>query len=221
MEKLSISNNEKLAVLPVDIGWSDVGAWSSVMKIKNKDKNKNYIEGDVVVEETNNSFIRSERGLIATIGCENMIIIDSDDAILIADKNKTQDIKKIVNQLKNNDRKECIAHRKNYRPWGHYDTIDSGKNFQVKRLTIYPGKRLSLQLHHKRSEHWVVVKGVATVTKGEDKFVLNENESTYIPPETMHRLENASDNILEIIEVQSGSYLGEDDIVRHDDDFGR
>ena len=221
MEKLSISDNEKLAVLPVDIGWSDVGAWSSVMKIKNKDKNKNYIEGDVVVEETNNSFIRSERGLIATIGCENMIIIDSDDAILIADKNKTQDIKKFVNQLKNNDRKECIAHRKNYRPWGHYDTIDSGKNFQVKRLTIYPGKRLSLQLHHKRSEHWVVVKGVATVTKGEDKFVLNENESTYIPPETMHRLENASDNILEIIEVQSGSYLGEDDIVRHDDDFGR
>ena len=221
MEKLSTNDNEKLAVLPVDIGWSDVGAWSSVMKIKNKDTNKNYIEGDVVVEETNNCFIRSERGLIATIGCEDMIIIDSDDAILIADKNKTQDIKKIVNQLKKNDRNERITHRKNFRPWGHYDTIDIGKNFQVKRLTIYPGKRLSLQLHHKRSEHWVVVKGVATVTKGEDQFVLNENESTYIPPETKHRLENAGDNVLEIIEVQSGAYLGEDDIVRYDDDFGR
>jgi len=221
MEKLSTNDNEKLAVLPVDIGWSDVGAWSSVMKIKNKDTNKNHIEGDVVVEETNNCFIRSERGLIATIGCEDMIIIDSDDAILIADKNKTQDIKKIVNQLKKNDRNERITHRKNFRPWGHYDTIDIGKNFQVKRLTIYPGKRLSLQLHHKRSEHWVVVKGVATVTKGEDQFVLNENESTYIPPETKHRLENAGDNVLEIIEVQSGAYLGEDDIVRYDDDFGR
>ena len=221
MEKLSTNDNEKLAVLPVDIGWSDVGAWSSVMKIKNKDTNKNHIEGDVVVEETNNCFIRSERGLIATIGCEDMIIIDSDDAILIADKNKTQDIKKIVNQLKKNDRNERITHRKNFRPWGHYDTIDIGKNFQVKRLTVYPGKRLSLQLHHKRSEHWVVVKGIATVTKGEDEFLLHENESTYIPPKTKHRLENAGDNVLEIIEVQSGSYLGEDDIVRYDDDFGR
>ena len=221
MEKLSTNDNKKLAVLPVSIGWSDVGAWSSVMKIKNKDTNKNYIEGDVIVEETNNCFIRSERGLIATIGCEDMIIVDSDNAILIADQNKTQDIKRVVDKLKKNKRTEHIAHRKNFRPWGYYDTIDEGKNFQVKRLAIYPGKRLSLQLHHQRSEHWVVVKGVATITKGEDEFVLNENESTYIPPETKHRLENAGDKILEIIEVQSGTYLGEDDIVRYDDDFGR
>ena len=150
-----------------------------------------------------------------------MVIIDSDDAILIADKNKTQDIKKIVDKLKKNNRNERITHRKNFRPWGYYDSVDAGENFQVKRLTVYPGKRLSLQLHHKRSEHWVVVKGVATVTKGEEEFVLHENESTYLPTETKHRLENAGENVLEIIEVQSGSYLGEDDIVRYDDDFGR
>ncbi len=221
MEKLASNCNEKLAVLPVNIGWSDVGAWSSVWEIKNKDNNNNYIEGDVITEETNNCFIRSERGLIATIGCEDMIVIDSDDAILIANKNNTQDIKKIVGRLKKDNRDERKTHRKNFRPWGYYDSVDAGKNFQVKRLTVYPGKRLSLQLHHKRSEHWVVVKGVATVTKGEEEFVLHENESTYIPPETKHRLENAGDDILEIIEVQSGSYLGEDDIVRYDDDFGR
>ena len=221
MEKLATDSNEKLAVLPVNIGWSDVGAWSSVWKIKDKDNNNNYTEGDVITEETNDCFIRSERGLIATIGCEDMIIIDSDDAILVANKNKTQDIKKIVDKLKKNNRNERITHRKNFRPWGYYDSIDAGKNFQVKRLTVYPGKRLSLQLHRKRSEHWVVVKGVATVTKGEEEFLLHVNESTYIPPETKHRLENAGDNVLEIIEVQSGSYLGEDDIVRYDDDFGR
>ena len=221
MEKLATDSNEKLAVLPVDIGWSDVGDWSSIWRIKNKDNNNNYIEGDAITEETKNCFIRSERGLIATIGCEDMIIIDSDDAILIADKNKTQDIKDIVHRLEKNDRNEHIKHRKSFRPWGHYDLIDAGKNFKVKRLTVYPGKRLSLQLHLKRSEHWVVVKGVATVTKGEEEFLLHENESTYIPPETKHRLENTGDNVLEIIEVQSGSYLGEDDIVRYDDDFGR
>ena len=221
MEKLSTNDNEKLAVLPVDIGWSDVGAWSSIWAINNKDSNNNYVEGDVITEDSHDCFIRSERGLITVIGCQDMIIVDSDDAILIADRNKTQDIKKVVDKLKKDKRTEYIMHRKNFRPWGYYDTIDKGKNFQVKRLTIYPGKRLSLQLHHQRSEHWVVVKGVATITKGEEQFVLHENESTYIPSETKHRLENAGDKILEIIEVQSGTYLGEDDIVRYDDDFGR
>jgi mannose-1-phosphate guanylyltransferase/mannose-6-phosphate isomerase len=221
MEKLSTNDNEKLAVLPVDIGWSDVGAWSSIWAINNKDSNNNYVEGDVITEDSHDCFIRSERGLITVIGCQDMIIVDSDDAILIADRNKTQDIKKVVDKLKKDKRTEYIMHRKNFRPWGYYDTIDEGKNFQVKRLTIYPGKRLSLQLHHQRSEHWVVVKGVATITKGEEQFVLHENESTYIPVKTKHRLENAGDKILEIIEVQSGAYLGEDDIVRYDDDFGR
>ncbi|MCG8379684.1 MAG: mannose-1-phosphate guanylyltransferase/mannose-6-phosphate isomerase [Proteobacteria bacterium] len=221
MEKLSQQGHEKLSVIPIDIGWSDVGVWSSVWELKDKDDNDNCIEGDVITEQTSNCIIRSERGLITTIGCENLVIIDSDDAIMIADKNKAQDVKKIVEMLKTENRSESLSHRKVYRPWGSYDSVDNGYNFQVKRLTVNPGKKLSLQLHHKRAEHWVVVKGIATVTKGEDKFELRENESTFIPVGTKHRLENATENILEIIEVQSGSYLGEDDIVRFDDDFGR
>ena len=221
MEKLSEREGEKLAVIPVDIGWSDVGAWSSVWEINQKDNDGNYIEGDVITDKTRNCFIRSERGLIATIGCEDLVIIDSDDAIMIADKNLTQDVKKIVESLKNENRNESLMHRKVYRPWGSYDSVDNGENFQVKRLTVNPGKKLSLQLHHKRAEHWVVVKGTATVTIDDKVFELNENESTYIPVESKHRLENATDEILEIIEVQSGSYLGEDDIVRFEDDFGR
>jgi mannose-1-phosphate guanylyltransferase / mannose-6-phosphate isomerase len=221
MEKLAQNNDKKLAVIPVDVGWSDVGVWSSVWEINEKDENNNYTEGDVIVEQSKNCFIKSERGLVVTIGCQDLVIVDSDDAIMIADKNKTQDVKKIVDQLKVDKRSESLLHRKVYRPWGNYDSVDTGENFQVKRLTINPGKKLSLQLHHKRAEHWVVVRGVATVTKGEEQFLLHENESTYIPVGMKHRLENASDKILEIIEVQSGSYLGEDDIVRFDDDFGR
>ncbi len=221
MEKLAENNDEHLAVIPVDVGWSDVGAWSSVWDINDKDSNNNHIEGDVITEQTKNCLIRSERGLIVTIGCEDMVIIDTDDAIMIADKNKTQDVKKIVEKLKNENRSESLTHRKVYRPWGSYDSIDMGETFQAKRLIVNPGKKLSLQSHAKRAEHWVVVKGVATVTKGEEKFLLHENESTYIPLGVKHRLENAGDGLLEIIEVQSGSYLGEDDIVRFDDDFGR
>ena len=221
MEKLAQSNDDNLAVIPIDVGWSDVGAWSSVWEINDKDSNNNYIEGDVIVEDSSNCFIRSDRRLIVTIGCQDMVIVDSDDAIMIADKNKTQDVKKIVDKLKDDKRSESLLHRKVYRPWGSYDSVDTGENFQVKRLTINPGKKLSLQLHHKRAEHWVVVSGVATVTKGEEQFLLHENESTYIPVGMKHRLGNATDKLLEIIEVQSGSYLGEDDIVRFDDDFGR
>jgi mannose-1-phosphate guanylyltransferase / mannose-6-phosphate isomerase len=221
MEKLAQNNDRNLAVIPVDVDWSDVGAWSSVWDINDKDNNNNSIEGDVITEQTRNCLIKSERGLVVTIGCENMVIIDSDDAIMIADKDKTQDVKKIVEKLKNEKRSESFVHRKVYRPWGSYDSIDTGETFQVKRLTINPGKKLSLQSHEKRAEHWVVVKGIATVTKGEEKFLLYKNESTYIPLGMKHRLENAGDELLEIIEVQSGSYLGEDDIVRFDDDFGR
>lgn len=221
MEKLALSGDDNLAVIPVDVDWSDVGAWSSVWDVNEKDKNDNYIEGDVIAEQTRNCLIKSERGLIVTIGCEDMVIIDSDDAIMIADKDRTQDVKKIVEKLKTEKRSESLMHRKVYRPWGSYDSIDVGETFQVKRLTINPGKKLSLQSHEKRAEHWVVVKGAATVTKGDEKFILHENESTYIPLGMKHRLENASGDLLEIIEVQSGSYLGEDDIVRFDDDFGR
>lgn len=221
MEKLAETNDEQLAVIPIDVGWSDVGAWSSVWDTQDKDSNNNYIEGDVIVEDTSNCLIRSERGLIVTIGCDDMVIVDTDDAIMIANKNKTQDVKKIVAQLKNENRSESLTHRKVYRPWGSYDSIDMGEKFQAKRLIVNPGKKLSLQSHAKRAEHWVVVNGEATVTKGDETFVLYENESTYIPLGTRHRLENATDKPLEIIEVQSGSYLGEDDIVRYDDDFGR
>ncbi len=221
MEKLAKDNEKNLAVIPVDVGWSDVGAWSSVWDINNKDSNNNYIEGDAIAEQTSNCLIKSERGLIVTIGCDDMVIIDSDDAIMIARKDKTQDVKKVVEQLKNENRSESLLHRKVYRPWGSYDSVDNGETFQVKRLTVNPGKKLSLQSHDKRAEHWVVVKGVATVTKGEEVFLLHVNESTYIPSGTKHRLENASDELLELIEVQSGSYLGEDDIIRYEDDFGR
>lgn len=221
MEKLAENNDEHLAVIPIDVGWSDVGAWSSVWDIKEKDNNNNHIEGDVITEETSNCLIRSERGLIVTIGCEDLVIIDTDDAIMIANKNQTQDVKKIVQQLKITNRSEASMHRKVYRPWGSYDSIDIGERFQAKRLIVNPGKKLSLQSHAKRAEHWVVVKGIATVTKDDNVFLLKENESTYIPLGTKHRLENKGDEPLEIIEVQSGSYLGEDDIVRYDDDFGR
>jgi mannose-1-phosphate guanylyltransferase / mannose-6-phosphate isomerase len=221
MEKLAQNNDTKLAVIPTDVGWSDVGAWSSVWEINDKDENNNSIEGDVIAEQTKNCLIKSERGLVVTIGCEDMVIVDSDDAIMIAAKDKTQDVKKIVEKLKTEKRNESLMHRKVYRPWGSYDSIDNGENFQVKRLTVNPGKKLSLQSHKKRAEHWVVVKGVATITKGEKKFLLHKNESTYIPSGTKHRLENAGDELLELIEVQSGSYLGEDDIIRYDDDFGR
>lgn len=221
MEKLAENNDEHLAVIPIDVGWSDVGAWSSVWDIKEKDNNNNHIEGDVITEETSNCLIRSERGLIVTIGCEDLVIIDTDDAIMIANKNQTQDVKKIVQQLKITNRSEASMHRKVYRPWGSYDSIDMGEHFQAKRLIVNPGKKLSLQSHAKRAEHWVVVKGIATVTKDDTVFLLKENESTYIPLGTKHRLENKGDEPLEIIEVQSGSYFGEDDIVRYDDDFGR
>ena len=221
MEKLAQNNDKKLAVIPVDIDWSDIGAWSSVWEINEKDSNNNYIEGDAIVEDSRNCFIKSERGLIVAIGCQDMVIVDSDDAIMIADRKKTQEVKKVVDQLKEGKRSEFLLHRKVYRPWGSYDSIDTGEIFQVKRLTINPGKRLSLQLHHKRAEHWVVVRGIATVTKGEEQFLLQENESTYIPIGMKHRLENATDKLLEIIEVQSGLYLGEDNIVRFDDDFNR
>ena len=219
MERLAKTGAERLAVIPVAMGWSDIGAWPSVWALNEKDKAGNCIEGDVLAIDSANCLIKSERGLIAALGCANLIIVDSDDAILIADKGKAQDVKRIVARLK--DRKESLTHRKVYRPWGHYDSVDQGDNFQVKRLTVNPGKKLSLQLHHKRAEHWVVVRGVATVTRGAEVFELKENESTYIPVGMKHRLENAGRDLLQLIEVQSGSYLGEDDIVRFADDFGR
>jgi len=221
MEKLAHEEKSMTAVVALDANWSDVGAWSAIWELGNHDADNNVCAGDVILEDSSNNFIKSEYRLVTAVGCNNLVIIETADAIMVADREKSQDIKKIVDKLKSGQREERLTHRRVYRPWGSYETIDYGENFQVKRLRISPGKKLSLQSHNKRAEHWVVVKGTATVTNDKNIFLLQKNESTYIPVGTRHRLENATDEPLEIIEVQSGDYLGEDDIMRYEDDFGR
>ena len=216
MEK---SNN--VAVVKLDAGWSDVGSWKSLYKSSKKNKDGNVLKGDVLTEETFDSYIDSGSHIVATIGVSNLVIIDTPDATMIASKDKAHEVQKIVKKLKRLDREEYANNRKVFRPWGWFDSIESGSNFQVKRLHVNPGAKLSLQMHHKRAEHWVVVDGLASVTNGNKKFSLTKGESTYIPVGVTHSLENKSNQILEIIEVQSGSYLGEDDIVRFEDVYGR
>ena len=216
MEK---SNN--VVVTTLDAGWSDIGSWSSLYEISEKDKNGNVIEGDVFTEETNNCYIYAGHHMVTTVGVEDLVIIDTPDATMIAHKDKSQDVQKIVQRLQKLEREEQLHNRKVYRPWGWYDSIESGKNFQVKKLHVNPGAKLSLQKHHKRAEHWVVVNGTATVTNGESYLTLTEGESTYIPVGTIHALENKTNQALEIVEVQSGIYLGEDDIIRFEDIYGR
>ena len=221
MEKLAGEKNASIAVIAMDPGWSDVGAWSAAWALGRQDRDKNVTTGDVILYDSTDNLVRSEHRLVAAVGCHNLVIVETADSVLVADMNKAQDIKKITEKLKSDERPERLTHRRVYRPWGSYETVDEGENFQVKRLIINPGKKLSLQSHNKRAEHWVVVKGTARVTRGDEIFSLQMNESTYIPVGTKHRLENATSDPLEIIEVQSGSYLGEDDIVRYADDFGR
>ena len=216
MEKTSSA-----VVVPVECDWSDVGSWSALWDISEKTAEGNAIIGDVIAEDTSNSYLRSDSKLIAAIGLENVVIVESDDAIMVASKDRVQDVKKIVEKLKAQGRSETELHRKVYRPWGYYDSIDHGKRFQVKRIVVSPGQQLSLQMHHHRAEHWIVVSGTARVTRGDDVFLVGENESTYIPLGVLHRLENPGAIPLEMIEVQSGSYLGEDDIVRFEDTYGR
>lgn len=217
MEKTS-----QAKVVPLDVGWSDVGSWSALWDVSDKDSNNNVTHGDVLLHDTKDSHIVSETKLVSAVGVENLVIVETDDAVLVASKDRTQEVKEIVKQLKKQERTHFDHHRKVYRPWGWYDSIDSGENFQVKRIQVKPGARLSVQMHNHRAEHWVVVKGVAEVLNGERTFELNENESTYIPIGVTHALRNPSDTqYLEIIEVQSGSYLGEDDIVRFEDNYGR
>ena len=216
MEK---SNN--VVVIKLDAGWSDVGSWESLYEISEKDKNGNVFKGDIFAEETYNTYIDSGSHIIATIGVTDLVIIDTPDATLIANKGQSHKVQKIVKRLQSLNRDEHINNRKVFRPWGWYDSIESGLNFQVKRLHVNPGAKLSLQMHNKRAEHWVVVDGVANVTNGEETFILNVGESTYIPIGAKHSLENRASQTLEIIEVQSGSYLGEDDIVRFEDIYGR
>lgn len=208
-------------VVPLSCGWSDVGSWSALWDIAKKDTQGNAVFGDVMAVDSQNCYLRSDSKLIATIGMENVVIVESDDAILVADKKRVQDVKTIVSQLKSQQRSESQLHRKVYRPWGYYDSIDNGTRFQVKRIVVTPGAELSLQMHHHRAEHWVVVSGTAEVTCGEKVGLVSENESTYIPLGTKHRLRNPGAIPLEMIEVQSGSYLGEDDIIRFEDTYGR
>ena len=208
-------------VVPLDANWSDVGSWSSLWDIKTKDNNDNVSKGDVFLEDVKNTYTYSSNRLVSVIGVSNLVIVDTQDALLVADKQQTHNIKKIVAKLNNDKRSEVDNHRKVFRPWGYYDLVDSGEGFQVKRIVVNSGAKLSLQKHKYRAEHWVVVKGVALVTCGDKIFELVENQSTYIPQGSIHRLENHQDIPLEIIEIQTGSYLGEDDIIRFEDDYQR
>ena len=223
MERLASaeSNSGEVAVVPLDAQWSDLGAWNALWEISAKDENNNVLIGDVVAVDSSNTLVVGDRRLIACVGIENAVVVETPDAILVADKSKIQQVKDVVQRLKDSKRSEQSSHRKVYRPWGWYDSIDSGARFQVKRIVVSPGASLSLQMHHHRAEHWIVVSGTALVTRGEETFMVAENESTYIPLGTKHRLENPGKMPLEMIEVQSGSYLGEDDIVRFADIYGR
>ena len=208
-------------VVPLDAGWSDLGAWDAVWNVGQKDSHNNVIHGDVLLHDTSNSYIHAQGKLVGAVGLKDIVIIETADAVLVADKNNSQAVKKIVEQLEKLKREEKNLHRKVHRPWGWYDSIDEGERFKVKRIQVKPKASLSLQMHHHRAEHWIVVKGTAEITNGEQVITLSENQSTYIPLGQKHRLTNPGSIPLEIIEVQSGSYLGEDDIVRFEDTFGR
>lgn len=219
-----MEKTQDAVVVPLDAQWNDVGSWSALWEVSPQDSDGNVLkkgQGDIIALENSNCYIQAEHKLIATIGLDNMVIVETDDAIMIAKKDRVQDVKTIVNQLKKDNRSECSLHRKVYRPWGYYDSIDSGERFQVKRIVVNPGAQLSLQMHHHRAEHWIVVEGTAKVRCGDKTMLLSENQSTYIPLGETHQLSNPGKFPLEIIEVQSGSYLGEDDIIRLEDVYGR
>jgi mannose-1-phosphate guanylyltransferase/mannose-6-phosphate isomerase len=207
--------------VPLAARWSDVGAWSALWEIGERDADGNVLMGDVIAVDTAGSLIVSGERLVACVGLQDVVVVETPDAILVADRHQVQQIKAVVARLKDARRAEGHAHRKVYRPWGWYDSIDSGERFQVKRIQVNPGAAISLQMHHHRAEHWVVVRGTAKVTRGDEVILVAENQSTFIPIGTTHRLENPGKVPLEIIEVQSGSYLGEDDIVRFEDLYGR
>jgi len=208
-------------VVPMDAGWSDIGSWSSLWDISKKDEHGNVLCGDVMVHESHNSYVRTDGKLVAAIGVDELVIVSTKDVLLVAHKDSVQDIKIFTELLKSNSRSEWELSREVYRPWGKYDSIDRGECYQAKRITVKPGAKLSVQMHHHRAEHWVVVSGTARVTNGDKTFLLSENESTYIPIGTIHALENPGKVDLELIEVQTGRYLGEDDIVRLEDKYGR
>jgi mannose-1-phosphate guanylyltransferase/mannose-6-phosphate isomerase len=208
-------------VVPLDAGWSDVGSWASLHEASHSDAAGNVTRGDVIAEDTHDCYLYADSRLVATVGLGDHVVVETKDAVLVAPKSRVQDVKLLVARLKERQRGEAALHREVFRPWGSYDSLDSGEHFQVKRLTINPGASISLQLHQHRAEHWVVVSGTARITRGEEVFLLEENQSTYIPVGTKHRIENPGQVPVHIIEVQSGAYLGEDDIVRFEDRYGR
>lgn len=216
-----MEHTHKAVVVPADIDWNDIGAWNSIWDVSPKDINQNVIRGDVIAEEVNNSLIRAESKLVVAIGTTDLMIIETADAVLVAPRDRAQDVKLIVDKLKKQKRSEHLYHDRVYRPWGWYEGIDAGERFQVKRIMVNPGAKLSSQMHHHRAEHWVVVSGTAMVMRGEEELMLCENQSTYIPLGSKHRLENPGKVPLHLIEVQSGIYLGEDDIVRYEDIYQR
>jgi len=217
MEKTS-----RAAVVPVSCAWSDIGSWDALWSASKRDADGNRLEGDVIAIDSRNCFVRgTDRRLVAALGLEDVVVVDTPDAVLVASRARVQDVKKLVDKIKAAGRQEHMFHRKVYRPWGSYDSIDMGERFQVKRITVKPGAALSLQKHHHRAEHWVIVSGTAEVTRNEEVFLVAENESTFLPLGAVHRLRNPGKLPLELIEVQSGSYLGEDDIVRLEDVYGR
>lgn len=208
-------------VVPLDAGWSDLGAWNALWEYGNRDKAGNVAHGDVVLHEVRNSFVRADSRLVSLVGIDNVVVVETRDAVLVAERDKVQDVKAVVSLLKDAGRAEAQTHRLVHRPWGSYESLADGEGFQVKRIIVNPGGALSLQMHHHRAEHWVVVRGSARVTRGEEVFTLEQSQSTFIPVETRHRLENPGTEPVVLIEVQCGDYLGEDDIVRLEDVYGR
>jgi mannose-1-phosphate guanylyltransferase/mannose-6-phosphate isomerase len=216
-----MEKTQDAVVLPLDAGWSDEGSWSSLFDALPSDEDGNVLQGDVLVHDTRDCFVHSTSRLVTAVGMDDHIIVETKDAVLVAPKERVQDVKELVAKLKKAGRSEYAWHREVYRPWGSYDSIDDGDRFQVKRLSLKPGGILSLQMHHHRAEHWIVVQGTARVTCGDKTFLLSENESTYVPIGAAHRIENPGKVPLHIVEVRSGTYLGEDDIVRYEDAYGR
>ncbi|WP_324781015.1 mannose-1-phosphate guanylyltransferase/mannose-6-phosphate isomerase [Thiobacillus sedimenti] len=216
-----MERTRRAAVVPADIAWNDIGAWSALWEVASKDEQGNAIRGDVMLENARNNFVRAEGRMVALLGVEDLVVVETADVVLVAKKDQVQDVKKLVDRLKAEKRCEHLVHKQVYRPWGWYEGIDEGERFQVKRIMVKPGEKLSLQMHHHRAEHWIVVSGTARVTRDGEVELLSENQSTYIPLGTTHRLENPGKIDLHMIEVQSGTYLGEDDIVRLEDVYKR
>jgi mannose-1-phosphate guanylyltransferase len=216
-----MEKTEDAVVVPLQAGWSDIGSWSALQDVQDIDEDGNTFHGDVVAVSAKGTLARADSRLVALLGVEDLVVVETKDAILVAHKSRVQDVREIVQQLKDTDRQQYLSHREVYRPWGHYDSVDFGNRHQVKRITVKPGAKLSVQMHHHRAEHWVVVRGTARVQKGDETIILTENQSIYIPLGEIHALENPGKIPLELIEVQSGSYLGEDDIIRFEDRYGR